>query len=49
MIKMVTKNTWELVIGGEVPKMKKAKYTESLEQKAKRRIKDKARYESERG
>ena len=48
MTKMVKDNNWMLVIGGELPKMKKNQYIESLEQKAARKIRDRARNESKR-
>jgi hypothetical protein len=48
MTKMVKDNNWILVIGGELPKMKKNKYIESVEQRAARKIRDRARNESKR-
>jgi len=48
MTKMVKDNNWLLVIGGELPKMKKNKYIESTEQRAARKIRDRARNERKR-
>lgn len=44
MIKAVTKNTWELVVGGALPEIKQSG-VESAESKAKRATEDKARYQ----